>query len=78
MNPDFQSKGYATEAAVALIRFGFEQLQLEVIYATCDARNSASFRVMEKLGMQRVGLLKGDRMQKGHMRDTLRYELIRK
>lgn len=76
INPEFQSKGYATEAAKGLIQFGFEQLQLKVIYATCDARNNASSRVMEKLGMKQVGLLKGDKMQKGHLRDTLRYELI--
>ncbi len=76
INPEFQSRGYATEAAQALIRFGFAKLQLLMIYATCDARNTASFKVMEKLGMQRVGLRKGDRMQKGHLRDTFRYELI--
>lgn len=76
INSDFQSKGYATEAAEALLRFGFDQLHLKLIYATCDTRNSASFRVMEKLGMKRVGLLKGDKLQKGHWRDTLRYELI--
>jgi len=76
VNPEFQSKGYATEAATALIRFGFDQLQLKLIYATCDARNQASYKVMEKLGMKRVGVLKGDRMQKGVLRDTLRYELI--
>ena len=78
VHPEFQSKGYATEAAEALVRFGFDHLQLKIIYATCDARNTASFKVMEKLGMERVGLLKGDRMQKGHLRDTLRYEFTEK
>jgi ribosomal-protein-alanine N-acetyltransferase len=75
INPEFQGRGYATEAAKALIEFGFEKLNLKVIFATCDSRNAASYRVMEKLGMQRVGFIKGDKMQKGHMRDTYRYEI---
>ena len=75
INPEFQSKGFATESAKALIQFGFEQLKLRVIYATCDTRNIASMKVMEKLGMIRVGHLIGDKMQKGHLRDSFRYEL---
>ena len=39
------------EAARALIRFGFEDLGLIVVYAQCDRRNAASRRVMEKAGM---------------------------
>jgi len=77
INPEFQNRGYASEAAAGLIKFGFESLNLRVIYATCDARNSASFKVMEKVGMKRVGLLEKNLMQKGHMRDSLRYEICR-
>jgi ribosomal-protein-alanine N-acetyltransferase len=75
VNPSFQAKGYATEAAMALIRYGFTELGLSIIVATCDVRNTASFKVMEKLGMKRVGLLEKERQQKGIMRDTLRYEI---
>jgi RimJ/RimL family protein N-acetyltransferase len=75
INPEFQGRGYATESAQALIKFGFERLQLRVIYATCDTRNSASIKVMEKLGMARVGHLIRDKMQKRHWRDSFRYEL---
>ncbi len=77
INPAFQGQGYAPEAARELIRFGFHELGLQVIYATCDARNSASIRVMEKLAMPRVGHLTGDKLQKGYLRDTLRFELIK-
>lgn len=76
INPDFQSKGYATEAARGLIQFGFEELSLKVIYATCDTRNTSSFKVMEKLGMKRVGLIKGTKEIKGHIRDSYRYEVL--
>lgn len=76
INPDFQSQGLATEAAQALIDFGFSKLGLMLIYATCDARNFASAKVMEKLKMKQSGLIEGDILQKGHLRDTLRFELI--
>jgi ribosomal-protein-alanine N-acetyltransferase len=45
-------QGLATESAKAVLRFGFEQCQLERIYAGADPPNAASFRVMEKLGMK--------------------------
>jgi [ribosomal protein S5]-alanine N-acetyltransferase len=78
VNPEFQGRGFATESAQALVHFGFEQLHLKVIYATCDTRNIASWKVMEKLGMIQVGHLKGDKLQKGFLRDSFRYELTNK
>ena len=47
--------GYATEAAGALLHYGFEVLQLHRIIATCQPENVPSWRVMEKLGMRREG-----------------------
>ena len=75
ITPEFQSKGYGTEAARALIDYGFQKLNLAVIYATCDTRNAASYKVMEKLGMKRVGFIKGYKEIKGHIRDSYRYEI---
>lgn len=51
MREEYQGKGYITEAAVAVMDFTFNQLGLGKIIAHCDARNKASARVMEKLGM---------------------------
>ncbi len=48
-----RSKGYASEAARALINYGFSTLGLHRIIATCDPRNVSSVRVMEKLTMRR-------------------------
>jgi RimJ/RimL family protein N-acetyltransferase len=76
INPDFQGQGFATEAAARLIRFGFEDLGLQLIYATCDVRNSASYRVMEKLGLKRERRIDQHMMQKGEMRDSYRYEIV--
>jgi RimJ/RimL family protein N-acetyltransferase len=48
---DFWGRGLATEAARAVLRFGFEQVGLEDIFAGADTDNLASLRVMERLGM---------------------------
>ena len=49
----FRGRGYATEAARALLRHAFETLELHRMIATCQPENIASWRVMEKLGMRR-------------------------
>ena len=51
--PAHQGRGYATEAAFALLEHGFETLALHRIVATCQPQNTASVRVMEKLGLRR-------------------------
>jgi [ribosomal protein S5]-alanine N-acetyltransferase len=77
INPEFQSKGYTTEVTRALLKFGFEELKLAVIYATCDTRNKASLKVMEKAGMNQVGRIENHMEVRGHMRDSFRYEICR-
>lgn len=52
LNPEYWRRGYATEAAGAVMRFGFDQLRLHRIWAQCNADNRASVRVLEKLGMR--------------------------
>ena len=76
ITPSEQGNGYATEAASALIEFGFRELNLTVIYATCDTRNEASMGVMENIGMNQVGLLKNDRSIGGQTYDSYRYEIL--
>lgn len=44
-------RGLATEAARAVLHFGFERVGLEDIFAGADFDNAASIRVMERLGM---------------------------
>ncbi len=50
--PAHWGKGLATEAARAVLRFGFEEIQLDHIYAGADPPNLSSFRVMERCGMK--------------------------
>jgi ribosomal-protein-alanine N-acetyltransferase len=51
LDPAFTGLGLATEAARAVLRFGFEHAGLERIYASADAPNTASVRVMQRLDM---------------------------
>ncbi len=55
VHPAYQRQGYTTEAAAALLHYGFEELALHRIIATCQPENVASYRVMEKIGMRREG-----------------------
>ncbi len=52
-HPDYQGQGLATEAAEALVEYGFKTLGLRRITAHCDAGNAASSRLIERLGMRR-------------------------
>jgi [ribosomal protein S5]-alanine N-acetyltransferase len=70
-------KGYATEVTQALIKFGFEELKLNRVAATCDHDNKASFRVMEKSGMKQEGLLRENMRAKGKLRSTLVYSILK-
>lgn len=54
-NPEFHNRGYASEAAQALIGFGFEHSGIHRVIAHCDSRNVASWKVLEKIGMTREG-----------------------
>lgn len=48
----FWNKGIATEAVTAILTFGFENLQLDKVYATCHEENTASSKVVEHNGMK--------------------------
>ena len=50
VDPRHQGKGYATEAAQAMIDYAFDHLRLNRLIATTEYTNAASIRVMHKLG----------------------------
>ncbi|MEJ2408530.1 MAG: GNAT family N-acetyltransferase [Novosphingobium sp.] len=70
-------KGYMTEALERILSFGFSELPLERIWATADVDNIASWRVMEKAGMQREGLMRHHRLIRGQWRDSVLYACLR-
>jgi len=70
-NKKYWGNGYATEIAKALLIFGFKELDVHRIYATCDIENIASKRVLEKAGMILEGRLREDMIIHGRYRDSL-------
>jgi RimJ/RimL family protein N-acetyltransferase len=69
-------QGYATEAAKLVVGFGFGSLGVHRIWADCDAENTGSIRVLEKLGMTREGHHRQDCRIRGEWRDTLVYATL--
>jgi RimJ/RimL family protein N-acetyltransferase len=71
--PYLWGRGYASEAVRALLRFGFDELGEERIYARTDPPNVASMRVMEKAGMSYLGReYEGDIEVVTYVRDRVR------
>lgn len=68
----YWGRGYATEAAGAMVRYGFEELGFHRIYAGFFPRNPASGRVMEKLGMTYEGTLRAH-LRKGDVFEDVAY-----
>jgi RimJ/RimL family protein N-acetyltransferase len=55
IHPHFQQQGYASEAARAVLAYGFQSQKLHRIVATCQPDNPPSWKVAEKIGMKREG-----------------------
>ncbi|MBT8082966.1 MAG: GNAT family N-acetyltransferase [Gammaproteobacteria bacterium] len=73
----FWNRGYATEAAVAMLDFGFDELGLNRIQAAHLARNPSSGRVMEKAGMVLEGTARQDAIKWGRYEDLVSYGILR-
>jgi [ribosomal protein S5]-alanine N-acetyltransferase len=57
-NPNYYHKGYATEACLRMMGYGFKELGAHRIVARCNTKNTASWRLLERLGMRREGHFK--------------------
>lgn len=75
-NKKYWGNGYATETAKALVKFGFSEMGVHRIHATCDPRNIASKRVLEKAGMTLEGKLRENILQHGEYRDSLMLSIL--
>ena len=82
-NRSYQGKGYATEAAKAVIAYGFHTRGARRIVAMCNPLNTASWRLLERLGMRREGHLrqniyfKRDEHGKPIWSDTYEYAILK-
>lgn len=73
----YWGNGYATEAARALLRYGFDELKLHRIYASYFSNNPASGRIMAKLGMRKEGCLRSHMVKWGEYHDLMIYGMVK-
>ena len=76
VHPAHQGRGYATEAARPILAFAFETLGLHRVVGRLEARNAASARVLEKLGMRREAHLVENEWVKGEWSSGLIYAIL--
>lgn len=73
LHPDYWGQGYATEAARAMLAFGFDTLHLQRVWAQCIAENEASARVLERIGMRQERRMVKHTWMQDKWWDMLRY-----
>jgi len=76
LTPEQWGRGYATEAARAMVKYGFEELQLHRVSSWCIADNVASARVLEKTGLRLEGRLHENEYFKNRWWDTLLFGVL--
>lgn len=74
--PQYWEQGYATEAARAMLAFGFQELGLHRIHANCVLENTASAHVLKKIGMRQEGHLHKKEWMKDRWWDTLLFAIL--
>jgi aminoglycoside 6'-N-acetyltransferase len=74
--PEHQGNGYGAEAVRALLGYLFGSRGLHRVSAGCDARNTASARLMERVGMRLEGHRVGAYWAKGEWTDDLLYAIL--
>ena len=70
------NQGYATEAARAILAFGFDELKMHRIWSWCVADNVGSVRVLEKIGMRMEGQQREKELIRGRWHDHLLYSIL--
>lgn len=73
----YWGEGYMTEAVREVISFGRRTMELNRIEARCRTENTASARVLEKVGMKFEGILRRHIFSKGAYHDMKMYSILR-
>jgi RimJ/RimL family protein N-acetyltransferase len=75
-HPDHQGRGYATEAAAAMVELAFTGLGAHRVCGRLDARNTDSARLLERLGMRHEAHLVENELVKGEWTDEAVYAVL--
>jgi RimJ/RimL family protein N-acetyltransferase len=75
-HPESFGHGYASEASVELLRLGFEELGMHRIIARLDARNTASAKLLRRLGLRQEAHFVRNEFLKGEWTDELVFAML--
>lgn len=75
-HPSRQGRGYATEAARAVLEFAFTEIGAHRVFAELDPRNAASVGLCQRLGMRLEGIFVENEIFKGEWADLAVYALL--
>ncbi|AIQ48488.1 acetyltransferase [Paenibacillus sp. FSL R7-0273] len=74
---EYWGRGYATEAAEAMVDFAFEDRHYHKVFARYFSSNTASGKVMEKIGMSKEGILREHIRKENRYHDLVHYGIVR-
>jgi len=83
-NKKFHGKGYATESLMAIIEYGFGNMNIHRIIAHCSPKNISSWKLLERVKMRREGKLREniyfhtEKNENPIWLDTYEYGLLKK
>ncbi|MGW6279788.1 GNAT family N-acetyltransferase [Kribbella sp. NPDC055071] len=75
-HPESAGRGFATEAAVELLRLAFEELDMHRVIARLDARNTASSKLLQRLGLRQEAHFVRNEFLKGEWTDELVFAML--
>ena len=70
---DYLGKGIASKATELILKYAFENLNLNKVYLNVDADNNRACKLYEKSGFKKEGYFKNDMYARGHLIDRVRY-----
>ncbi|WP_309119319.1 GNAT family N-acetyltransferase [Paenibacillus sp.] len=73
----FWGQGFATEAAQRIVQFGFENLEVNRIFAAAMTKNPGSYKVMSNIGMKQEGVFKQHILKWGVYEDLVFYGMTK-
>ncbi len=76
-NESYKGKGLATEAAIRILRYGFEDMHVYRAEAFASPANTPSIKILERLGMKYEGLMRGHYLSRGVYEDSACYAILK-
>ncbi|MEK5215829.1 ribosomal-protein-alanine N-acetyltransferase [Psychrobacillus psychrotolerans] len=77
LNRHYWGKGYMTEAGKLILSLAFNVMGLERVFSAHEVKNSASGKVLDRLGMKCEGILRKNQMIKGQLVDSVHYSILK-